>query len=170
MKEIIIKALKAIDKVVGKSLKGVAIICLFVLLILMAGNVFLRFVNIMSFHWFDEIVEWSFAWLVFFGSAALWRENEHFKIEWLYSRMEGKNIGFILKFFIGFLCLFFFVVMAYQGILHTAKAVQWTNVLKIPRRILYICIPISGSIMALYTVRNIIMDIILFVNKFKGNN
>jgi TRAP-type C4-dicarboxylate transport system permease small subunit len=122
----------------------------------------------MSFHWFEEIVEWSFAWLVFFGSAALWRENEHFKIEWLSTRLEGKTAGYILKLFIGFLSIFFFAVMAYQGMLHTARADQWTNVLKIPRRLLYICIPISGTIMFIYSIRNLIVDIIAFINKLRG--
>jgi TRAP-type transport system small permease protein len=160
--------LKAIDSGMGYMLKGVSIFCLVALIFLMAANVLLRFVPIMSFHWFEEIVEWSFAWLVFFGSAALWRENEHFKIEWLSARLEGKSSGYILKLFIGLLSVFFFGVMAFQGLNHTMRADQWTNVLKIPKRLLYVCIPISGTIMFIYSIRNVVVDVIGFVNKLKS--
>lgn len=44
-------------------------------------------------EWSDEIVERAFAWMVFMGAAVLWRNNEHFRVQWLPNKLEGKASG-----------------------------------------------------------------------------
>jgi TRAP-type transport system small permease protein len=157
--------LSVIDRFLGRLMKGISIFCMTVLLILMAGNVFVRFVPVMSFHWFDEIVRWAFAWLVFFGAAALWRENEHFRIKWLQSKLEGTPGGKLLDLILEFLALFFFIVLTYFGMWHTILATQWTPIFNLPVRWMYACIPISGFFMVIYSLRNVISQIYSFREK-----
>ena len=76
--------LKQIDRIVFSVLKIVTIVSFICLTILVTANVFVRFVPVMSLHWFDEIVELLFAYLVFYGSAALWINREHFSVgDWI---------------------------------------------------------------------------------------
>ncbi|MBN2441765.1 MAG: TRAP transporter small permease [Spirochaetales bacterium] len=160
-----LKIVTVIDRFLGRLMKGVSILCMAVLLILLAGNVFVRFVPIMSFHWFDEIVRWAFAWLVFFGAAALWRENEHFRIQWLQVKLEGTIAGNILALVLEFLSLFFFIVLTYFGMWHTIRATQWTPIFNLSVRWMYVCVPINGFFMVIYSLRNVISQICLFRKK-----
>ncbi|MHC4456564.1 MAG: TRAP transporter small permease [Planctomycetota bacterium] len=155
-----IKWLSHLDRTFALIVRGVCIICLVLLLILLSGNVIFRFMPLISMGWYDEIVELLFAWLVFMGAAALWRENSHFRVEWLYTKFENRTSGDIIGLLIEALSLFFLVVMTYQGLRITLLANDWTPILKLSKRILYVDIPIAGSLMILYSVRNIIHHIL----------
>ena len=144
-----------LDRVLGIILRGFCIACLVILLLLIAGCVFARFVPIMSFGWSDEIIEWTFAWLVFIGVAALWRDNEHFRVEWLPHKLKGKKIDYILELVIDLISLSFILVLTYQGWRITVLSQDWTPIFKFPKKLLYMCIPMSGGIMTIYTFRNI---------------
>jgi TRAP-type C4-dicarboxylate transport system permease small subunit len=133
----------------------------------MTGNVFFRFVPIYSMGWYDEIVELLFAWLVFIGAAALWRENTHFRVEWLYAKFENRFAGYIIGLLIESLSLFFLVIMTLQGLRITLLANDWTPILKFPKRLQYVDIPIAGSLMIIYSLRNIIKHGISLINNRK---
>jgi TRAP-type C4-dicarboxylate transport system permease small subunit len=133
----------------------------------MTGNVFFRFVPIYSMGWYDEIVELLFAWLVFIGAAALWRENTHFRVEWFYAKFENRFAGYIIGLLIESLSLFFLVIMTLQGLRITLLANDWTPILKFPKRLQYVDIPIAGSLMIIYSLRNIINHGISLINNRK---
>lgn len=149
-----------IDKVLGIILPWLTIACMVILLLLVAGAVFVRFVPIMSFGWSDEIVEWAFAWMVFIGAAALWRDNEHFRVEWLPSKLKGRKIGHILSFLVDLISLSFMLVLTYQGWRITILSQEWTPIFKFPKKLLYVCIPMSGGVMTIYTFRNIFRHVL----------
>ncbi len=151
-----IKILGRIDLLAGTFMRTICLVCLTSLLILLSGNVFFRFVPIMSMGWYDEIVELLFAWLVFIGAAALWRDNSHFRVDWLYSKVENRTIGSVLGIFIESASFFFLWVMAYQGLRLTLLANDWTPILKLPKRIQYVVIPLAGAVMIIYSIRNIV--------------
>ena len=60
----IFKSLSSLDRTLGFIMRNICIVCLVFLLLLLTGNVFFRFVTIISMGWYDEIVELLFAWLV----------------------------------------------------------------------------------------------------------
>ncbi len=152
--------LEILDNAMGKTLRIICITCFCILFFLMMGNVFVRYFPVMSFHWFDEIVEWTFAWLVFFGSAALWRDKEHFRIQWIQDKLQKKQFGKLIKAFLDLLSVFFFIILAYQGYKLTSRAMDWTAFFNIPKKIIYSCIPISGFIMLIYSIRDVVQDIL----------
>ena len=83
-------SLKSIDKVILKTLKAITITSFVFLTILISANVFVRFFPIASLHWFDEIIELLYAYLVFYGSAALWISHEHFGVgDWIEKRISN---------------------------------------------------------------------------------
>jgi len=160
----ILDILKVIDKAILNTLKAIAIISFFLLTILITANVFVRFVPIVSLHWFDEIIELLFAYMVFYGAAALWITNEHFSVgDWIERRIANPRLRHLYKMILELLVLVFAVIFFYYSLNLTIVARDVTNVFAIPKRILYSCLPISGIVMVVYTMRNIVIEIICIV-------
>lgn len=140
-----------IDRAVGWILRGIAILCLLVLMGILGANVLARVTGWFSMGWYDEIIELCFAWMVFFGAAELWRENQHFRIDWLYytlpwakRRLHTIVISSINTVFLGFLL--------FEGWNLTERSSALTPIIGFPVAILYVCIPISAAIMLLYAI------------------
>lgn len=145
--------LRTAEQVFGRLLRGIAIGCLGALLALLASNVVGRITGWYSFAWYDEIIEMLFAWMVFVGAAALWREKEHFRIDWLPQRLPAGLLPWH-GLLVTALNLAFLYVMAREGLSLTQRSAALTPVLGLPVGLLYACIPISAAIMALYSLRD----------------
>ena len=131
------------------------------LTILISANVFVRFFPIVSLHWFDEIIELLYAYLVFYGSAALWISHEHFGVgDWIEKRIRSAKMRSAYRITIALLVLCFVVIFFYYSLRLTLLARDVTNVFAIPKRVLYSCLPISGAIMILYSIRDLIAELI----------
>lgn len=139
-----------IDRGMGKVLQGISTLCLGFLFFLLLGNVFFRFVPIFSFGWFDEIVEMVFAYFVFFGSAALWRERQHFRVCLVPDALQGKKWKRILDLCIEGCSVLFFLVLFIYSMELTIRATDQTPIFKMSKRILYLCMPVSSFIMLIY--------------------
>lgn len=161
----VVKALNKTDRMLELIMRWICLFCAAALLVLLAMNVAARFLHINSFPWLDEVVEWAFAWLVFFGAAALWQKNDHFRIDWIVLKLRGKPFGKIYALILDLLSLFFFVVMSYFAIVHTKRATQLTPILNISKRYLFICIPVSAVLMAVYALRNACVNILALFGK-----
>jgi TRAP-type transport system small permease protein len=159
----------AVDHVLIKVLRFICVTCFVLLLVLLAGNVFVRYFPITAFYWFDEVVECLFAWMVFFGAAALWARDEHFRLEWISKKMEGTTSGHILALVLELLSLFFLAIFFYQALRLTMLAKDWTPVFNVSRRYLYVCMPLSGMIMVGYSIRNSIREFLLLKQKIQEN-
>jgi TRAP-type transport system small permease protein len=159
--ETIMKVLKYFDKIILKILKVVTITCFFLLTILVTANVFVRFVPVASLHWFDEIVELLYAYLVFYGSAALWITREHFSVgDWIGGRIIKNNSArSMYRILVELMVLVFMVVFFYYSYQLTALAQDVTNAFAIPKSVLYSCLPVSGGLMIIYSIRNIVVEI-----------
>ena len=143
------------DAWLGTFLRVVSMSCLTVISILMVFNVFTRFFPIFSMSWFDEILEGVFAWMVFMGAAALWRENEHFTVTFLPDWLHGSKKGCVLDVTIHLISILFLLVFTYYSLNLTMRASDTTPILMMPKRLLYVCMPLSGIIMVGYSFRNI---------------
>ena len=151
-----------------RSLQFICVTCLVLLLLLLSGNVFVRYVPVAAFYWFDEVVEWLFAWMIFFGAAALWARDEHFKLDWINKKLLGTPSGHCIAFILELLSLFFLAVFFYQSYRLTMLAQDWTPVFNVSRRWLYVCMPISGLIMVGYSIKNSIRELLLFKRAIAG--
>lgn len=159
--ENIMGSLKSMDKVILKTLKVVTITSFVFLTLLISANVFVRFFPIVSLHWFDEIIELLYAYLVFYGAAALWISHEHFGVgDWIEKRIRNIRMRHVYRLVIELLVVCFVVVFFYYSLRLTLLARDVTNVFAIPKRVLYSCLPISGVIMILYSIRDLTVEII----------
>jgi TRAP-type C4-dicarboxylate transport system permease small subunit len=94
--------------------------------------------------------------MVFMGAAALWRDNEHFRVQWLPNRLNGRASGKALGLVVEALSMIFLVVMTYYGMKVTVAAHDRSPILELPRHIWYLCVPLAGIIMIAYSIRNFI--------------
>jgi len=175
----LLASLSALDQILVKILRLICILCFTFLLVLLAGNVLARllaglaedlseytiarYIPIVAFYWFDEVVEWTFAWMVFFGAAALWARDEHFKLEWFPEKLQGTRRGRLMIAGLEVLSLFFLLIFATQSLRLTILARDWTPVFNVSKRFLYVCMPVSGFIMVAYSVRNVVREIGAFM-------
>ena len=157
-----ISFLSAFDRVLVRVLRLICIFCFSCLLLLLAGNVFVRYFPVAAFYWFDEVVEWMFAWMVFFGAAALWARDEHFRLEWISEKIKGRPIGHLVAVGLEIVSFFFLMIFFYQALRLTILARDWTPVFNVSKRYLYVCMPASGLIMVAYTVRNVLRELLAF--------
>jgi TRAP-type C4-dicarboxylate transport system permease small subunit len=154
--------LSTVDRALVYTLRLICVCCFSLLLLLLSGNVFVRHFPVAAFYWFDEVVEWTFAWMVFIGAAALWARDEHFKLEWINEKIKGTPAGHLVVAALELISLFFLVIFFCQALRLTMLARDWTPVFNVPRRYLYVCMPISGIIMVSYAIRRIIRELSAF--------
>jgi TRAP-type C4-dicarboxylate transport system permease small subunit len=150
--------LKFIDQAILSLLKAVTITCFVILTVLVSANVFVRFFPIVSLHWFDEIIELVVAALIFYGSAALWITKEHFSVgDWIGKRLATRP-RHAYRMALELLALVFVLVYFYYSYELADSAVDVTNAFAIPKWILYSCLPVSGAIMIIYSIKNVIEE------------
>jgi TRAP-type C4-dicarboxylate transport system permease small subunit len=152
--------LSRFDRSLTLTLKFIALACFAALLLLLSAVVFVRFVPVASLGWSDEIVEWAFAWMVFMGAAALWRDSEHFRVKWLEGRLKGRRSEPLLGLAVEALSILFLFFMTYYGLKLTLRAHDRSPILELPRHIWYLCVPLAGTIMIGYSIRNLIGHLI----------
>ena len=149
------KLLEKVDRRIGRILYWGAIGCLVVLFVVISAGVFARFVPFMSMGWLDEIVELAFAWMIFLGVAALWRERSHFFVEMVLNWLAGRSSGQKLEILLNFLSLVFLLFFTYEGVVLTSRVNDRSAILEIPKALFYVVMPIAGVLMVGYTFRDL---------------
>jgi TRAP-type C4-dicarboxylate transport system permease small subunit len=159
--------LKWMDQIILQAFKALTMACFAALTILVSANVFVRFFPVASLHWFDEIIELLYAYLVFYGAAALWITREHFSVgDWIGGRIiKGDRARHFYRLVLEVLVLAFALVFVFYSFKLTAMAQDVTNVFAIPKSVLYSCMPIAGAVMVVYSIRNIIREMIPLIRQ-----
>lgn len=144
-----------LERALGTFLKVFSVACLVGLTLLLTLNIFSRASGLLSMNWFDEVVATIFAWLVFIGACALWRERDHFAISLLSDALQGKRLEWVHKVAVSLLGLLFAVVLMVYGALFVSRTTATTPVLELPQAWAYACLPVAGLLMTLYALRDV---------------
>lgn len=147
--------LHRIDRFAGRAMRAVATFCLAALFTLIFVNVVARTFSFAGFAWFDEVVQGLFAWMVFIGAAALWRDAGHFRVDWLSQKLGAGIAGSALTVFLALLSLGFLVAMTVYGADLTSRSRALTPILGLHTGLFYVVIPISGALMTVYSLRDL---------------
>ena len=142
------------ERLFGQLLRAIPIACLVALFILLFVNVIARTFQLAGFAWFDEVMQGLFAWMVFVGASALWRERDHFQVLWLVESLPPHAARF-LRGVIICLSLCFLSAMTWYGASLTLKARALTPILDLPTSLFYAAIPISGAVMIAYSLADL---------------
>lgn len=147
--------LKKVDLGLVLFLRWATVGCFVGLLFLIGAGIFARFIPFFPMGWADEVIEWAFACMVFLGTAVLWRERTHFRVDLIPNWLAGDRAGRILEIILSLLSLVFFLVFTYEGGLLTLRTADNSPILDLPKAIWYIIMPISGAAIIGYTVRDL---------------
>jgi len=146
-----------IDHALDVVMRWISVVCLTVLLCLVSLMVLVRFWPVVALGWEDEVVEFAFAWMVFLGSAAVWRSGEHIVIDFIPQALAGTRAGRALEMIIGVAMLGFLGVFAWYGWLLTLQSQGNTSpMLVLPRPLWYVSVPVSGLVMIGYTIARMV--------------
>jgi TRAP-type transport system small permease protein len=150
-----VNLLQKLDGLTGTVLRTIAIACFIGLFAILAGNVLSRFLGLFSMSWFDEIVELLFAWLVFLGAAALWRDHDHFRVDWIDGKIRSKTLARLFNTLLIVISLAFLGLMTWHGYQLTIKSQALTPIVQFSVSYLYASIPIAGIFMCAYSLRDL---------------
>jgi TRAP-type C4-dicarboxylate transport system permease small subunit len=146
---------KRFDAALAGMLRGLCLAAFTVLLLLVTFEILSRFVPLFPLGWADEVVEMSFAYLIFLGSAALWRGHAHFSVDLLPGVLKGTRAGQALAILLNGLALAFFLVFGYEGGMLSLRTTTESPILALPKTLWYMVMPIAGLIMIGYTLRDL---------------
>ncbi|WP_375691774.1 TRAP transporter large permease subunit [Pseudooceanicola sp. LIPI14-2-Ac024] len=144
------------DRLVAHVTRYGVILCLSVLFFLLLARVIARATEI-PFATFDEIGELATVWMIMLGAVALWRDGALYRVEVLTASMPG--FGRVAEVLIQLIMLAFAVMLVWVGGNFTAMSREVTAFMQIDKTFYYGAIPVAGAVMALYSVRGLIMAI-----------
>jgi TRAP-type transport system small permease protein len=163
-----------VDAIVLKALKIISVTMFFGLTLLLTANIVVRYaavalqssgIMVPSLHWFDEIIEFMYSGLVFYGAAGLWIYREHFCVgDWISPLIRNPRVKNFYKLIIELLSLVFILIFFIYSLKLTLESQDLTNAFQIRKSFLYMCMPISSAIMVLYSVKYLFLEIIGLIN------
>jgi TRAP-type C4-dicarboxylate transport system permease small subunit len=141
---------------VGFVLRAVSVVLLVAILVLMVANVTNRFVNFAKLDWNDEVIELMLVWLVFCGSAEVWRLNQHFAVDFIPLMFEATRFAKAFKIFISLGCLVFIAIFTYRSYDLFQRATDVSPYFSWPRKLWYGAMPFNGALMVGFSLRQLI--------------
>lgn len=153
------EALKKLDKGFAGILRIlVTALCIGIALILFV-RVIIRFTPLtIALSWTDEVVEWMMAWMIFTGSTLIMRDNGHFRVDLLETKLKGSRAVHVINLLISVLGVVFFALLLHYSIALVKQATQFSPILKVSVRLPYSSIPVNCTLMLIYQVRDIIRE------------
>ena len=141
----------------NKMLEALAGISLIAMVALTGWQVLTRYILKDPSTWSEELVSYLFAFASLFGAAIVSGERNHMNIPVVVERMGHK-----MQLFFGVAAevvalLFSAAILIYGGIRISSLAMgQMTSSLGIPIGVFYVVMPVTGVLILLYSVLNII--------------
>ncbi len=130
----------------------------FSMAILVAVQVFFRYVLNYSLFWSEELARYLLVWLTFLGASVAYHKSLHPGVDALYVRM-GKIPKKISSFLVHIFSLFLFAIMIFFGIRFAwFVRLQISPALSIPKWIIFAIIPISGFILLIHNINFLVTE------------
>ena len=114
----------------------------------------------------EELVLICFVWMGLLGAAYLFGKQEHMAMTFLFDKLSEKNQSKVKLFYEVIIMAFAVLVLVFGGWNMSQLSMgQLSSSLQIPMGYIYLALPLSGTITAIYNVLNI-FDI---VKELSGN-
>ena len=127
------------------------------MLIIIFTQVVTRYIFNYTFDWSEESARFLFVWTVFLGSALIIGEKGHMAVKLLSDKLKNTLAGTVLNIFIQLCSLVFISILIVQGSkMSRVMMFQTSPALGIPMGYVYSIIPVTGILMLLYFVKDII--------------
>jgi TRAP-type C4-dicarboxylate transport system permease small subunit len=114
--------------------------------VILTLNIVVRFVPIMSMHWFDEILELLYGALIFYGAAAVWVTHGHFSVgDWISKHLKSVRARFATAWSSNCFSLVFIAIFFWYALELLLKTDEQTTAFAMSKKWLYACMPITGG-------------------------
>jgi TRAP-type C4-dicarboxylate transport system permease small subunit len=142
--------------VLDRTLKYALTLLSVVLTVSVFLQVLIRFVFKYPLPWTEEIARIAFVYCIFVGATIAVRENSHLSVDFLLVILP-KRVARAAVFLGMLLVGVFLISVTWQGVvLVLATGVQMSPVMQVPFKYLYLILPVSGALMLLYLVANML--------------
>src|SRR5680860_1163704 len=143
---------------IDKFLNGMLVVILAAMSLIVAGNVFFRFILNSSLSWADELAQILLVWLTFIGAALAVKERTHYVLNYLTDKLKGnaQRAVWILQ---QALTLLSIIILLYFSAIVTWEIRFWVMpATEISRAFVYAACPLGCLLMLYYSVRNLLSD------------
>ena len=107
--------------------------------------------------WSEELLTYAFVWMVMLGAAFIFGKREHMRMSFLADKVKGVHRRMLESFIELLIVIFTAMVMIAGGTFITNLTMgQVTASLGIPMAYIYVIIPISGVLILVYSIFNLI--------------
>lgn len=148
--------MKQLRNVIDKVMRVLNAAAMAVLTLLVIWQVFTRYILNSPSTWSEELAAYMFAWVTVFGAAYVFGKREHMNIPVVVERFSLRNQNSLQILAEVLNLIFALTIMVYGGYEITKLTMgQMSSSLPLQMGYFYMCIPISGIFIALYSVLNI---------------
>ena len=149
--------LNNIRKVINTVIKTACILLFGFMVIIGTYQILVRYIFNSPSTVSEELLTYSFTWMSLFAAAYVFGKREHMRMGFLADKLNKKKLTILNAIIEIIIIAFALIVMVYGGISITSLSMtQKTASLGIPMGYVYIVIPITGVVIAVYGVLNVI--------------
>jgi TRAP-type C4-dicarboxylate transport system permease small subunit len=133
-------------------------IFLFLMVVVIAVQVFMRYIMHNSLPWSEEFSRYCFIWLVYLGVSYAVKQDRHMRIDVVFLALKGK-MKIVLAMAGNLMFLFFAVFALIYGYEITMKLLTWGQLspaLKIPVGFVYLAGPVGMGLTAIRLIQNLV--------------
>jgi len=139
-----------------KILRYLLSFILLTMTLVVAVNVFCRFILNFSIYWADEVAQIMLVWLTFLGAALSVKEKSHYAMNFLSERIKGR-FGLYFAMIGDILSLIAILVLLYFSLIVTWKIIPWVMpATEISRAFVYGACPVGCLMMLYYTIQHLV--------------
>jgi TRAP-type C4-dicarboxylate transport system permease small subunit len=143
-------ALRAMQGLIDAVVRWIVILLMVVMTITVSLQILSRYVFNFPLGWSEEMARFAFAWVSFFGASALMRVREHINVTVFLDRFPPrlKALSVFLANCCALVCVYFFLAGGID--LTRNEWAQLAPALQLPMGWVYLAIPISAGLMAVW--------------------
>lgn len=146
-----------IRNIMNKVIRIVCILLFTFMVIIGTYQILVRYIFNSPSTVSEELLTYSFTWMSLFAAAYVFGKREHMRMGFLADKLNKKKLTILNAIIEIIIIAFALIVMVYGGISITSLSMtQKTASLGIPMGYVYIVIPITGVVIAVYGVLNVI--------------
>lgn len=151
------KILNTIRNIMNKVLMTASVLIFVAMVVIGTYQILVRYLLNSPSTVSEELLTYSFTWMSLIAATLVFGKREHMRMGFLADKLKESKLKVLNIIIEGITIAFSLIVMVYGGVQITALSMtQKTASLGIPMGYIYLIIPITGAIIALYGVLNIV--------------
>ena len=157
----VLKALKKLYDALGKLIDFIGIVAAGLMFILLAYQIFMRFLTTKGDVKANEMVTYLFIWLIYIGMVVAAKNHSHMRVTMLADAFKPRirNTIYLISNLLWLYYCGYVVIVTIQLIQQFQALNSKTTVLQIPIWVTYLILPITFTWSSMYIIRDIIDNI-----------